>query len=60
MMGSIGYKREERKKKKEKKRCFYRVFSIILLPFPPCVERVRRTFSLPDGVLLPCDHGLDF
>ena len=25
-----------------------------------CVWRVRRMFSLPGGVFLPCDHGLDF
>ena len=24
------------------------------------IWRVRRTFSLPGGVLLPWDHGLDF
>ena len=24
------------------------------------VWRVRRTFFLPNGVFLPCDHGLDF
>ena len=24
------------------------------------VWRVRRTFSSPDGVFLPCDYGLDF
>ena len=28
-------------------------------PFSLCIEYVVRSF-LPDGVFLPCDHGLDF
>ena len=28
------------------------------LPFPPCMESTLYIF-LPDGVFLPCDHGLD-
>ena len=40
-------------------RCrFFRVF-FVPLPFSLCMEYVVRSF-LPDGVFLPCDHGLDF
>ena len=39
----------------------YRFFRVFLVPLPFFfVWRVCRTFPLPDGVFLPCDHGLDF
>ena len=28
-------------------------------PFSRCMERTSYVFPLPDGVFLPCDHGLD-
>ena len=41
-------------------RCgFFRLFFFVSLPFSLCREYVVRSF-LPDGVFLPCDHGLDF
>ena len=37
-----------------------RFFRVFFVPFPLslCMESIR--FSLPNGVFLPCDHGLDF
>ena len=30
------------------------------LPFSLCIESTSYVSPLPDGVFLPCDHGLDF
>ena len=38
------------------------VFPSSFVPFPLsfCMESTSVRFSLPNGVYLPCDHGLDF
>ena len=37
------------------------LFPSTFVPLPlSLLWRVRRTFSLPGGVFLPCNHGLDF
>ena len=52
--------------------CFFSFFSsfflemslfpsiFVPLPFFPLYGNYVARFSLPDGVFLPCDHGLDF
>ena len=31
-----------------------------IFPLSLCIESTSYVLSFPDGVFLPCDHGLDF